>query len=221
MPSKDTTCALRSVPVPWIWSHRFILLGFDVQKQTCLSDTLTECPGSISVFFRVFFIVQWDIWTLFCSLWKYWNHKRNKKQWDSRTSLEAPCSRHNSLAQSWTDSHRPHSTLLCYSDIRFCGNTHSHLNFFSFKMKRPLSMLLSPSQFGKNSLWRKHPLILQYIEHTTFYSILLCFWEKSSSCLQLIKVIEKLFRNFLFFLLYVLASFKMRPAAEDITRWLH
>lgn len=60
MLSKDTTCAVRSVPMQCIWSHRFILLGFDVQKQTSLSDTLTECPGSISVFVRVFFIVQWD-----------------------------------------------------------------------------------------------------------------------------------------------------------------
>lgn len=146
-----------------------------------------------------------------------------EKQRDSRTSLEAPCASHESLAQSWTDSHRSHSTLISYRDIIFCGNAHSHLNcFFSFKMQRPLLMLLSPSQFGKNTLWRIHPLILQYIEHTTFYSILLCFWEKSSSCLQLIKVIQKLFRNFLCFLLYVLlASSKMWPAAEDITRWLN
>lgn len=63
MLSKDTTCALRLVPVQWIWRHPFILLGFDVQKQTRVSDTLTKCPGSIPVFVRVFFIVQWDSWT--------------------------------------------------------------------------------------------------------------------------------------------------------------
>lgn len=74
-------------------------------------------------------------------------------------------------------------------------------NFFSFKMQRHLPRLLSPPQFGKNILWRIHPLILQYIEYNTFYSILSHFWENSSACLQLIKVIGKLLRNFPCFLL--------------------
>lgn len=107
-------------------------------------------------------------------------------------TAEQVCASHNSLAQSWTVPTGLTQPWLAI-EILYFVEMHTVIlkRFFSFKMQMPLPKLLSPSQFGKNTLWRIHPLILQYIEHNTFYSILLCFWENSSACLQLIKVIEK------------------------------